>query len=311
VILESIEEFSTGLISELEKFSKNGNSIFIIPSATMNKTSYNELAIALQIAKYDGIDTAKYRVKSINLEDNFYQNVFEKIPKNIDLPISLSHFKLKKQKSHPSTNILTLNNGETFLSRHNNINGEVYILASPLHSDFTNFSKHAIFVPTLYRMTLLSNSTDQLYRIIGKDNSIRVNKTVDDSKEGIFHLTMGTELDIIPEYRTQGFTSELFLHHQISKSGFYKLQQDNKTILGLGFNYSRTESNLSYLTANELSETISRFELTAFKVINSATTKLSTALRVLNEGTAYWRACILIALIFFGAEILLIKFWKS
>ncbi len=51
VILESIEEFSTGLISELEKFSKNGNSIFIIPSATMNKTSYNELAIALQIAK--------------------------------------------------------------------------------------------------------------------------------------------------------------------------------------------------------------------------------------------------------------------
>ena len=107
VILGEIKQYSTGLISELGKFVSSGKSIFIIPNADINKESYNELSLQLQIDKFVDIDTSSTKVSTINLEDIFYRNVFEKIPQNIDLPTVKSHYAFSSKTTSSAINLLT------------------------------------------------------------------------------------------------------------------------------------------------------------------------------------------------------------
>ncbi|MBL4623886.1 MAG: hypothetical protein JKY42_01910, partial [Flavobacteriales bacterium] len=309
VILESIKQYSTGLINELGKFASNGKSIFIIPHSQIDIESYNELALHLHINAFSTLDTTSTKVSSINLEDIFYKNVFEKIPQNIDLPSVKSHYTVNAKTTSSAIDLLALKDGSSFLSKHSSKTGTIYTLSCPLDGSFTNFIKHAIFVPTLYKMILLSTGKEKLYYTIGEDNSFQLPSTVKASIEPI-HIISGDKLDIIPEIRNTGFQTEVFLHNQISESGNYIISIKKKSVVGLGFNYNKSESMISIYSITELSEIVQNAGLSTINIIQSAGNQITASLKELNEGVSYWKTCIMLTLLFFGIEILLIKFFR-
>ena len=310
VILESLKYYSTGLISELGKFSHNGKSIFIIPHKELDTESYQELTLQLEIDSYTKIDTSSTKVSTINLEDDFYENVFEKIPQNIDLPIINSHFKINTKAANSVTEILALKNGDSFLNKYKRNSGAIYTLSCPIDEYFTNFTKHAIFLPTLYKMVLMSSGREKLYYTIGKDKSFYLPSSIPISSE-VIHIMSSNKLDIIPVTRKTGFQTEVFVHDQLSVSANYNILINEEVINGLGFNYNKSESKISAYTADELSELVQDLGLQGVNIIKAAGNEISSSLKDLEEGVSYWKACITLVILLFAVEILLIKFWNT
>src|SRR3546814_9539456 len=65
---------------------------------------------------------------------------------------------------------------EDLMARYACGKGVVYLSSVALNEEDSNFPRHALFVPLLYRMALLSTQHYPLYYVIGKDRIVRAGK---------------------------------------------------------------------------------------------------------------------------------------
>jgi hypothetical protein len=97
----------------------------------------------------------------------------------------------------------------------------VFLSAVPLHDDFSNFQRHAVFVPTLVNIALQSGSFQPLYHVVGDNEPILVRGAALAARSGAG--AKGPELEIIPEQRLTGNNLQLFVHDQVPEAGNYSL----------------------------------------------------------------------------------------
>ena len=274
-------------------------------------TTYRNFSNLLNIDFFQNPDSTILKTNYINLEDELYNNVFEKIPNNIDLPKVQLHYTISEKISSGATKILGLENSNSLLNKYTTGKGKVFLMTAPLNEKFTNFGKHAIFVPTIYKIVLLSFSDEKLYHIIGKDELLELNYDRG-NKEEILHITDEKgEFDIIPEIRKTNSKTQLLLHNQINKAGNYKVLSNEKAVYNLSLNYNKNESDLEIFNKNEINEMITGTGSTNIQLLDTGQSNLTSLLEEINEGKRYWKTCIMLVLLFFGIEIILIKFWKS
>ena len=75
--------------------------------------------------------------------------------------------------------------------------------------------------------------------------------------------------------------------------------ENNTTKIGLAYNYNRSESKLTYLSADEIDEIIKSSSINA-QYIDLTNGTIQAALSDLNIGKKYWKYCIILALLFFS-----------
>ena len=317
IILNELKTISSGLSQELKRFIDKGGSVLIFPNSETDTSSYRIFLETMNANYFTKIDTTNTKVSALNLEHELFKNVFEKLPENLDLPEIQSHYKFSENIKTNEEYLIRLQNGDAFLSQYAVGKGKVYLCATPLKSAYSNFSKHAIFVPTIYKIALLSEPKNNLFYTIGKDETIEINQSA--KGENLYHITNfplfergsgGVSFDIIPEHQIINGKNQLFIHNQIKEAGNYFLTNNNENLAGLAFNYDRKESDLKCWTAEELIAQSERAGFTNVSVINSQNTDLSKAISEIELGTRLWKLCIIFVLLFLGIEILLLKFWK-
>ncbi len=312
VILNELQSISSGLAQELNKFVENGGSLIVFPATTIDYGAYREFALLLGINNYMSLDTFNNKVASINLEHQLYQNIFEKIPKNLDLPVANSHYKIAQNVRSNEEHLLRLQNGDAFLSKYDHSKGKVYLSAVPLSSEFSNFTRHAIFVASMLRIAEFSLPSTRLYYTIGKNDAVQLNN-VKMAGETFNILHTASEFNIWPEHQHIGGKTNIFLHGQVRDAGNYLLKSGNQDISGLGFNYQRTESELAVFEENDevqnLTAEVQKYGLSQVTVLSSSDGGISLSLTEIQD-KKYWRHCIFLALLFLAFEILLLKFWK-
>ena len=93
----------------------------------------------------------------------------------------------------------------------------------------------------------------------------------------------------------------------LQETGLYDLKKQDSTIAVLAFNDNRSESDLSYFTAVELSKLMPQ----GASVLQDGRGSLKNDVTETNFGLQLWKLCIFLALIFLGAEIALIRFFKT
>ena len=64
--------------------------------------------------------------------------------------------------------LMELQNTEPFVSLTRYGKGRVYLISSPMDEQSTNFARHAIWVPLVYRMAMLSRPRENLYIPLAK-----------------------------------------------------------------------------------------------------------------------------------------------
>ncbi len=309
IILNELKTVSSGLAQELNKFVQGGGNLIVFPSDEADINSYKEFLGGLNCNYYEGVDTSRTQVGSVNYTADIYREVFEKKTGNIDLPVVFRHFMLSHNSRSSEETLLKLRDGNSFLDRTVHGKGQIYLSAVPLNTGWSNFVKHALFVPTLYQAVLFSQPQYRLFYTIGNPEEIDV--TANPAGDEIFKIcSSDKKIEIIPEYKVLDSRTTLFIHDQIRDPGNYFLNLDKETLRGISFNYNRNESDLSVYTADGLKKLIESKSLANFHVLDFKNQTIRAALSEIAEGKKLWKLCIILALVFLACEIALLRLLK-
>ena len=310
LFLNELKSISSGLSEELQKFTLNGGSIVVLPSEQLDAVSYSDFLAAMHCDTYLKIDSSDSKIGKVNFNSDLFNGIFEKKTDNIDLPHVTRHFELTHRTQTVSENLLALQNGSAFLECYSIGKGKVYLFAAPLNESWSNLGQHALFVPTIYQMVLLSRIKPQLYYTIGNNASIETSTV--QVQNDLFHI-VGTTVntDFIPEMRVFEGKSHLFIHNQVKTAGNYLLLLGKDTLSGVAFNYDRLESDPACYSIDALKTVCEDEHLKGFSVIDCSKQTVKNAIGEITQGKQLWKLCIIFALIFLALEIALLRLLKS
>ena len=309
IILNNISSYSGGLAQEIKKFLDNGGSVALFPGQELNVDDFRSFARILNSGYYDPLDTLDVKTSVINVENNLFRDVFENIPRNIDLPSVLSYYPVNIPARTDHEVLLKMQNGRVFLYVQSVGKGQRYMFTAPLDPEFTNLPRHAIFVPAVYNMAIQSESTGRLSYTIGDDPVIEM-RMIQLTGDMVFKLKgFKDDFEIIPEHRNRGFKTMIFPHDEVREAGNYRLTSGEKDVMGISFNYNRQESNLDCFTSEELKNTIEDNGLNNIEVIIESKKSFSQVIEDLSIGKRFWKWFVVIALLCLAAEVLILRFW--
>ena len=320
IILNELSSITTGLNSELQKFVNNGGSVVVFPSKKSDLESYNLAFQSLQLPQIIKLDTTNLKTQSINFENGLYEGVFDKIDQRMDLPKVFESFEFTKATNNNSQTIVQLQNGQFLVSLSNLGSGKVYLFAIPSDETSSNLLKHALFVPTLIKMSILSLKPSPVYYITAINEVITLNRTSNFSEKPLHILkddgslesqNVNKKIDIIPEHRLQNNATVLFTQNQITEAGYYKVEENNVPLKDLAFNYNRKESDMYFMNQEDLQKQIDENGLKNIEIITADEKMITNTLQDVNEGKKLWKLFLILALIFLLSEIIIIRVFKN
>jgi hypothetical protein len=318
IILNELSTLTSGLAAELQKYVSNGGSLVIFPDKKPDMEAYNKAFQSLQLPQMVQTDTVNTRTQGINFEQGLYEGVFDKIDQRMDLPKVFEHFEFTKTTNSNSQNLVSLQNGQFLVSLNPLGNGKIYLFSVPSDETSSNLLKHALFVPTLIKMSILSLKPSPVYYKTAVNEAIVLN-TASNFSDKPLHIIKDasptgaavTKVDIIPEHRLVNNATTLFTQNQITEAGYYEVKEDAVTLRDLAFNFDRKESDMNFMNGEGLQKQIDENGLKNIAVIEPTEKTLTNALQELNDGKKLWKLFLILALMFLAAEILIIRLFRN
>ncbi len=309
IVVNGLQNLTSGLSQELKKFILSGGSVLVFPARDADKESYNSFFSQLSAATFMQADTAKSRIESKNLPKTLYEGVFEKMPENMDMPLINYHYVTQSNSRSGEEILLKLLNGQSFLSLYNKGKGRLYVCSAPLNEKSSSFAKHALFVPTLIKIAILSRPAPPLYYFSGKNEAIDVS-LINISGEKPMNISGQNKTDFIPEVKTTESNRYILTHGMPEHAGNYNLMHDKKLLEGLAFNYKRQESDLSCYNKTELEDLIKKSDWLHVHLIEAGSGNFKASLADIGGGIRLWKLFVLLTLLFLLAETALIKLMR-
>ena len=305
LIINEIEKISSGLLDVIKSEIKLGLNILLIPSDSINIESYNVLLNELGLNKITKIINKTLEINQINTHNGIFNNVFNSKLENLNYPTTNTYYKYNNIQSNIP--LLSLEDNNPFLTVYNRENGSVYQLNSSLNKENTNFTNHALFVPTLINISIQSINTGKLYNIIGKDDYFTSSYQIENS---ILLSLKNNTTEIIPTPKTVHGETYYYVNNQVSDNGIYSLNNKKEVLDKIAFNNNTDESNIKSIKINEIKKWIQQNKLSNINISPTDNQKLLTQIKETVNAKEYWNTLLILSLIFFALEILLIKIIK-
>ncbi|MCB0652771.1 MAG: BatA domain-containing protein [Saprospiraceae bacterium] len=308
IVLNELTSISTGLAFELQQFVKNGGNLLVFPNKNATIASYRSFLSGFPADELERFEETAKKVSYINTDEFIFHDVYENKSANFNLPSTTGSFRLSSYQSRKAEPLLTFRDGEPYLSKYQVEQGNLYLCASPLNTNFNDLVRNGeIFVPLLYKTAISSGQTRPVAYTIGKDEQVSYPITQAIGNETVYKLK-GKAEEFIPEQRIIGARAILGVHQQIPDAGFYELfLTPEEKLYQYAFNYDRQESDLEYYSGEDL-ENIAGPTTSVIDITDEAYLTQTIAER--SQGIVLWRWCIIAVLIFLGLEVLLLRFWK-
>lgn len=307
LVLNEVQNFSSGMIQEVMKFVNEGGTLLLIPSESPDLNSTNELLLACGAEQFAASDSGKTKVEGVNLQSALFKNVFTQWEDRIDLPAVNKHYPTVLKSSSNAERLLTLSNGEPLLTSYSAGEGKCFVLSAPLRDSWTNFHRHALFVPTLYNIALNSTNSGTSAETIGVNNFISVKSKLSDTE--ILEMQKTDEdRSFVPERVSRAQGNGIYVHDQVENDGHYVLSTESgDTIQVVSFNYDRSESDLEFLSSEELIIAANAVGISNAQLLQGSTASLANQIQELHNGKQLWRLFLILALACLLIETLLIR----
>ncbi|MDA9121279.1 hypothetical protein N9J52_04520, partial [Flavobacteriales bacterium] len=225
----------------------------------------------------------------------------------IDLPSVNKHFSTETRSTASSERLLTLGNGGSLLSSYRKDKGNCYVLSAPLRDNWTNFHRHALFVPAFYNIALNSVTNGISSEVIGSDELIPISSRLENS-ETLEISNSENNGSFIPERVARAEGNGVFVHNQIKTDGHYLLQSEKgDTLQPLSFNFNRAESDMNFLTTEEFAQIARDLGIPNFEIVEGNTESLANKVQELHDGKQLWRLFLILALLCLLFETVLIR----
>lgn len=309
IILDQIDEFSSGLIHEIEQYVLNGGTLVFFPSNTGNLHSYNLFFDKLNLPQTTGIDTVKTQIRFVNTQNNIFKNVFKKLKENSDLPTVNSQLIYKKSNS-VSEVVLETKNNMPVLAYYPYSRGKIYLFSINLTKASGNFATHPIFIPTMINIINNSSALMPIYYSLGEN--INADYSFNSQNENtIFKIKNElSDFEFIPLFKLQSSGLNINISNEISSSGNYIIYGNEKSLFPLSFNYNRSESDLTSYSFDDIQEWINAKAKNCFYMLENNNIQISKQISEINSGLKLWKYALALVLLFLIFEMLLIRFLK-
>ena len=297
VVLNAIEQPSSALLTAIRDYRAAGGTIVFIPNPAGAAAVAEQTIGRLAVQTVEGGNTI--RMAPPNVQHPFFEGIFEENNARFTTPQAQPVLSWAGR----ADNVLKLQTGAPFIGQLEN----AWIFAAPLEDAYTNFHRHALFVPVMYKMAFESKSiTNPLYYTTQR--SVFDVQIAEQEQNKVFKLKREQE-EIIPAQHLTSRSLMLDVPAYTLQPGFYSLQAGDSTLQQLAFNHPASESIPEQVALDELTESAS--ELGHVSVLNDAVAVNNASEMQANFGSVMlWKWTLLLALLFLLCEVLLIRFWK-
>jgi hypothetical protein len=299
IVVNALDVPDASLVQALRNYVMKGGAVLIVPSFTPDINSYRNLLGIQVLTRADDAQLSELDHPDFN--NPFFENVFEERSTRLVLPKARRVLDWGSDRSA----ILKFKNDKPFLSQFNQ-SGKVFLLASPLHADYTDFHNNFLFLPVMYRLATSAKKADwkHYYSLNETLITLRV-----DSLPGEQPVRLVGQQEIIPAQRKLTDRILLELPRFSMQAGFYHAVTGRDTTGLLAFNLNSRESLLEQMTGEEVKNQLGGGDnITLFEVGGSET--FSSEIKARYLGKPLWKHALIIALLFLLVEILLIRFLK-
>lgn len=299
LVINSVSNMTPGIRSQIKAYTKQDKAVLFIPRAEANKEDFPDFAKQL-ITQIDS--STQMSLKKPDLKNPFFDLIFESLEDNIKMPLAETNFKI----SGRTLPILSLKDGKPYLTKISS-KQNLYILATPLDESYTNFHKHALFVPILQRIAELSNaSSNKLYHRIEDDNILIKLDTI--LSQSTYRLVSKSDVkkEIIPSQRRFANQLNIDAPKYLLESGIYTLKIDTLNLSNIAFNIPKPESQLALYSNEEISSKLSAKNV---HVLSEADPQsFASDMKEKYHSIELWKYALILSLVFLSIETLLLRF---
>ncbi len=312
IFIVNPENFSTGFLNELESAANKGTSVVLFPQLTQQTSVYNQFLSKFNANTVTGKDTTSQEISGIDFDNRFFRNVFQERKENALLPKIDGHLKFTENIRSGETSLLWFQNNDKALSVVPYGQGKIWVFAFPLNKKNEMFARDILFVPSIYNIVLNSLPDQQISYIIGGEQNWFLPRNIRATRGSSIEIeNRETGDNFIPDVTVSDQGMRLGLGGLIETAGHYLVKNENEAIASLSFNYNRDESDLRYFSPAELESRIESANLEKASVLTNVSSNFAEVLQEIQKGKQLWKWCILLALFFILAEVLIARFWKQ
>jgi len=244
VIFNGLTSLDADLGHKIADALQDGATICIFPGKPHDGSQFNAGMQLLGNVQFQGIDTAVQTVSTIQQGSDLVKELFEKLPDNVQLPVTKWHYIIKAGLDANQQSVMSFRNGDPFLAKYTPLNGILYLCADPADLESGNFPASYFFTPFLYRMAMQSG-TGSIYAISSGSGVPASVSLTNATRRTTIHVS-GKGFDVIPPQRPRGSGLDVYVDQVVKQPGFYDLTaQDNDTVR-VALNMDKSEARLEY-----------------------------------------------------------------
>jgi len=301
IILQNISAITPELQDAVKEALQRGQNVLLFPDAITNTERFSQAMAAWGAISLGREDTARQQVVSLQQAHPLLQDVFEKVPDNMQLPVTVKRYPVDAALTANQQSLMSFRDGRPFLAQYSLYQGRLYLCAASLDDRSSNFAVSYFFVPLLYKMAVQSGGSNIYAVEIGSTRPLWLPVAGSDDRK-VWHLSRNG-FDAIPSQRPSGIGVELFLNNAAKEPGFYLLHQEaSADSVHVGLNAARSESALDYMSRSELEQLM---RPAAVRWLDERT--IGTA-GWNNAGTSFplWKIAVILALLGLAGETFLL-----
>jgi hypothetical protein len=295
VVINGVNNIDPALGATLASFRQTGGTVFLIPG-TQPVTNTYSISLGLPPMRWLPGD-AMSELDRPDYNNPLFENIFEERSAQLAMPAARRRLDWGTDR----TAILRFRDGMPFLSQF----GKVFVLASPLVKEDTDFYNHALFVPIMYRVAASGMKTESRLYYFLTDNIVSI---LADSLYGEEPVRLAGNQEIIPPQRKDIDKVVMELPKFSMDAGFYQVMFRRDTLDRIAFNLGREESMLDCYSPEELQTNFGSHQVSVF--LSKSPGSFSADIKDRYLGTPLWKHALVLALLFVLAEVLLIRFLK-
>jgi hypothetical protein len=307
IVLNELEQISTGLITELQTFVGQGGALLIIPSRKCNLDSYNLFLNKTVGLSFENWLDQKGTLKILDANNPLLESAFTSKLKDARLPDYTGFYPVKKYSRSPVSTILETESGNDAFLMANYGLGTIYIHTSPLQPEFSNMGTHPLFVPLFYNLALQSTQAMVYYYILNPQTKIQLPGAA--YTGGNLSLTKSNSSEtMMPRAVFSKGAINLFPEIEKLEAGFYTIADESVPVAQCAFNYNRNESVTDYYSQNELEALFNSGTNHSLSFLKTTDNKLTDTLYTSFDGKDLSTWFLLAVLLLFMVELLIVRY---
>lgn len=301
IICDRLGDYPAFLKDFISDFMRSGGQVLIIPSEKPQALAAF-LSESGMPTEYNTGFTALQALADPDLKNPFFKGVFDRFEKNTDMPDATPLLQVRNL----GLTHLRFRDGNAFLGEKNIGNGKLYIISGLIDDEKSNFYRHSIFLPVMFKMVSgsIESSSKALFYTFGRRS---INWELPDRSLGESAMKLRRDdFEFIPEQRPipGGFTFDI--PSDKTGPGYYQIVHNDSLVGQIALNIDKSESVMDFHDPGELIASIPGGN----KIQVDDSGEMAGFAKEYKEthfGTPLWKYFLICSLMFLSAEIFLIR----